>query len=328
MKPIRLALIGATGLVGRTTLDVLEEWNVPLESLRLFASDESHGKTLLFRGSEIAVERLDRVPDDVNIAILATSRAISRQWIPAFRERGITVIDHSSEFRMNADVPLVIPEVNAHALRHHRGVISNPNCSASVVVIPLAALARVGDMRTVVVDTYQSVSGSGQDALSEFESELAEPSYSPRVYPRVIAHNVFPQVGAFDESGQCDEEQKIVQELQKMLDLPNLHVLTTTVRVPVRIGHSAAISAEFSREVEISEAEAAMAEMPGMVFERDAYRTPLEIAGRQEVFVSRLRKSPRDPRWLQIWVVGDNLRKGAASNAVQILLELFGARAS
>lgn len=323
MNPIRLALVGATGMVGRTTLDVLEEWNVPLESLRLFASDGSHGKTLPFRGSEIAVETLDRVPDDVNTAILATSRAISRQWVPAFRERGITVIDHSSEFRMYDDVPLVIPEVNAHALSNHRGLISNPNCSASVVVIPLAALARVGDMQTVVVDTYQSVSGSGQDALAEFESELREPTYPPRVYPRVIAHNVFPQIGAFDESGKCDEEQKVVQELQKMLELPDLHVLTTTVRVPVRIGHSAALSVEFSREVQIGEAEAAMTTMPGMVFERDAYRTPLEIAGRQEVFVGRLRKSPHDPRWLQFWVVGDNLRKGAASNAVQILVDLF-----
>ncbi|MDD5087404.1 MAG: aspartate-semialdehyde dehydrogenase [bacterium] len=324
MTPIRLAVVGATGLVGRTTLDILEEWNVPLESLRLFASEESRGKSVPFRGRKIAVERLERVPDGVNAAILATSRAISRRWVPAFRECGVTVIDHSSEFRMHADVPLVIPEVNGHTLRDHRGAVANPNCSASIVVIPLAALARIAEMKTAVVDTYQSVSGSGQDALAEFENELADASYSPRVFPRVIAHNVFPQIGVFNDVGPCDEEQKVVQELQKMLELPQLHILTTTVRVPVRIGHSAALSVELARDVRIDEAEAALSAMPGMVYERTTYRTPREIAGRQEVFVSRLRKSPHDPHWLQFWVTGDNLRKGAASNAVQILMELFG----
>jgi aspartate-semialdehyde dehydrogenase len=220
-------------------------------------------------------------------------------------------------------VPLVIPEVNGAALRRHQGIISNPNCSASVVVIPLAALHRAFTLRKVVVDTYQSVSGSGQDALAELDEELADLSYSARVYPRLIAHNVFPQVGPFDEQGLCDEERKVVEELQKMLDCPDLTVFTTTVRVPVRVGHSAAVTAECGRPVDRASVEAVWLEMPGMIYDSRTYHTPREIAGRQEIFVSRLRVRDDDPHWLQFWAVGDNLRKGAASNAVQILMEVF-----
>ncbi|MBU0508025.1 aspartate-semialdehyde dehydrogenase [bacterium] len=323
MKPIRLAIVGATGLVGRTTLTILEEWNVPLRSLRLFASEGSAGQVLPFAGREVPVEQLDGAPRGIDAAIFATSRTISRRWIPEFRTAGIPVIDHSSEFRMADDVPLLIPEVNAHTLKRHRNLISNPNCSASIIVIPLAALVRIMEMKTVIVDTYQSVSGSGQDALTELNRELEDPLYTPAVYPRVIAHNLFPQIGEFDEHGVCYEEQKVAEELCKMLELPGLHTLVTTVRVPVRIGHSAAVTIECASEVDLPRVEAAFAEMPGMIFERNDYRTPLEIAGRQEVFVGRLRRSPRNPRWIQFWVVGDNSRKGAASNAIQILMELF-----
>jgi aspartate-semialdehyde dehydrogenase len=323
VKPVRLALVGATGMVGRTTLDVLAEWQVPLISLRLFASDDSAGREMKWEGRTYPLERLNHVPSDVDAAIFATSRAISLEWVPRFREAGMIVIDHSAAFRMNPDVPLVVPEVNGDALKRHRGIISNPNCSASVVVIPLAALNRAFLLRTVVVDTYQSVSGSGYDALAEFEAELTDSSYAPRVYPRMIAHNVFPQVGPFDEQGVCDEERKVMEELPKMLGRPDLKVFTTTVRVPVRVGHSAAVTVECERPVNRASVEAVWRAMPGMVYDPEGYHTPREIAGRQEVFVSRLRLRDDDPCRLQFWAVGDNLRKGAASNAIQILMELF-----
>jgi len=323
VKPIHLAIVGATGLVGRTTLDVLKEWNVPLASLRLFASDGSAGREMAFNGGKLPLEKLDGVPEGINAAILATSKQISREWAPRFRDAGVTVIDHSSEFRMNEDVPLVIPEVNGHTLTQHRRLISNPNCSASVVVLPLAALDRLLGLKTAIVDTYQSVSGSGQDAVAELDAELTDAAYVPRVYPKVIAHNVFPQIGPFDEDGLCDEERKVVDELKKMLERPHLRVFTTTVRVPVRIGHSAAVTVECEHAVARNTIEEALAAMPGMTYDPNDYRTPREIAGEQSVYVSRLRIDRENPHWLQFWAVGDNLRKGAASNAVQILMELF-----
>ena len=323
MRPIRLAIVGATGLVGRTTLDVLAEWQIPLTSLRLFASTDSSGKMLPFKGKSLPLEPLDQIPSDVDAAIFATSRELSREWIPRFRAAGVLVIDHSSQFRMEPDVPLVIPEINAPELSQHRGLISNPNCSASVVLLPLAAVDRAVGLKTVVVDTYQSVSGSGQDAVTELEAQLEDADRVPRVYPRPIAHNVFPQVGSFDSKGWCDEERKIVDEIRKILGRRNLQVHTTTVRVPVRIGHSAAVTVECSRPVTRGEIEAAFQAMLGMIYESSNYRTPREIAGKQEIYVGRLRVNAENPAWLQFWVVGDNLRKGAASNAVQILMELF-----
>jgi aspartate-semialdehyde dehydrogenase len=323
VKPVQLAIVGATGLVGRTTLDILAEWKIPLRLLRLFASDESAGRDVVWNGRTVSLEKLDRAPTSVDAAIFATSRAISREWVPRFRDAGIIVIDHSSEFRMNPDVPLIIPEVNGAAMARHKNLIANPNCSASVVVIPLAALHRAFGLKTAIVDTYQSVSGSGQDALAELDAELLDASYPAQVYPRLIAHNVFPQVGAFDSDGHCYEEQKLIEELQKMLTCPELTVLTTTVRVPVRVGHSAAVTVECTRPVTRAEVENAWQTMPGMIYDAQTYRTPREIAGQQEIFVSRLRIQKDNPRWLQFWAVGDNLRKGAASNAIQILMELF-----
>lgn len=323
MKPVRLAIVGATGLVGRTTLDVLSEWRIPLTSLRLFASADSSGKTLSFNGSAIPLEPLEDVPSGVDAAIFATSRELSREWIPRFREANILTIDHSSQFRMNPNVPLVIPEINAETLLRHRGLISNPNCSASVVVLPLAAIDRAVGMKTVVIDTYQSVSGSGQAAVAELDEQLLDFERLPRVYPRPIAHNVFPQVGAFGDDGLCDEERKVMDEIRKILDHPKLCIFTTTVRVPVRVGHSAAITVECARAVTREEIEFAFQSMSGMIYESSSYRSPREIAGKQEIFVSRLRVDKNNSSWLQFWAVGDNLRKGAASNTVQILMELF-----
>jgi len=324
VKPIRLAIVGATGLVGRTTLDVLREWRVPLVSLRLFASSESAGRQMIYDGKTIDLEWLNGAPpENLDAAIFATSREISRQWAPRFRDAGILVVDHSSQFRMDADVPLVIPEINGDTIGANKKLISNPNCSASVVLLPLAAIDQKVGLATVIVDTYQSVSGSGQDAIAELEEQLRYPNAPPRVYPRAIAHNVFPQVGPFDEQGLCEEERKVVEEIRKILRRSRLTVFTTTVRVPVQVGHSAAVTVECQRDVTRGEIESAFREMPGLTYDSERYSTPREIAGRQEIFVSRLRLNSERRNWLQFWVVGDNLRKGAASNAVQILMEVF-----
>ena len=276
-----------------------------------------------YDGNDVSLEKLNGVPPDVDAAIFCTSREISREWAPRFRDAGILVVDHSSQFRMDENVPLVIPEINRSTLTNDKRLISNPNCSASVVLLPLAALDRALGLKTVIADTYQSVSGSGQDAVAELEAQLADSDSPARYYPRQIAHNVFPQVGPFDADGLCEEECKVVEEIRKILNRPQLTVFTTTVRVPVRVGHSAAVTVECSRAITREEVERAFRAMPGMIYEPDHYATPREIAGKQEVFVSRLRLSSEQPGWLQFWVVGDNLRKGAASNAIQILMEVF-----
>jgi aspartate-semialdehyde dehydrogenase len=322
MKLIRLAVVGASGLVGQTTLEVLQEWQIPLAALRLFASSNSVGRDMEFAGHRIPLEPLDQVPKEADAAIFCTSREVSKLWVPRFRDAGITVIDHSSQYRQDPDVPLVIPEINSHTLVNHKHLISNPNCSASIVLLPLAAIDRAVGLHRIIVDTYQSVSGSGLDAVAELESQLANPGLQPQVYPKQIAHNVFPQVGPFDSSGLCDEERKVVDEIRKILERPQLLVYTTTVRVPVRVGHSAAVTVETARATNRQELEIALLKMPGMVYEREGYRTPREIAGKQEIFVSRLR-GEEEGTWFQFWAVGDNLRKGAASNAIQILMELF-----
>ncbi|MBU0690774.1 aspartate-semialdehyde dehydrogenase [bacterium] len=323
MKKPRLALIGATGIVGRTTLDVFKEWNTPLAELRLFSSSDSSGTVIEFRGKQLLVEELVDIPQDVDTAILATSSKLSELWAPKLKHAGITVIDHSSRFRMQDDVPLVIPEINADTLKNHHGLIANPNCSASVILLPLFGLHRRFGIEQIVVSTYQSVSGAGKAAIEELEQQLADKSAKPSVFPVPIAGNVIPRIGSFNKEGVSGEEEKIGDEIRKILRAPEIHVLSTTVRVPVFVGHSASVTVRIAERASIEEIYDSLTGIAGLVFEQNHFRTPLEIAGKQEVFVSRIRQDGSHPEWIQFWVVGDNLRKGAASNAVQILQELF-----
>jgi aspartate-semialdehyde dehydrogenase len=323
MKAPRLALVGATGIVGKTTLDVFKEWETPLASLRLFSSAGSSGQRIEFRGKSYVVEELSGVPKQIDVAIFATNSTLSARWVPIFRDEGITVIDHSSYFRMHKEVPLVIPEINAHALIDHKGIIANPNCSASVMLLPLFGLHRAFGLQQVIVSTYQSVSGAGRAAMDELNRQLAEPGLKPEVFPVRIAANVIPQIGDFNESGVSGEEEKIGDEIRKILSAPDVHVLATTVRVPVIVGHSASVAVRLKKTVSIKEASDSMRGIPGLIFDELKYFTPIEIAGKQEVFTGRLRVDSDCPDWLQFWVVGDNLRKGAASNAVQILEALY-----
>jgi len=319
----RLTIIGATGIVGRTTLEVLEEWKTPLTDLRLFSSAGSSGQAINFRGQKLFVEELISVPKNIDAAIFATSSTLSEQWVPKFQESGIIVIDHSSKFRMRDDVPLVIPEINAETLKSHVGLIANPNCSASVMLLPLFGLNRAFGIKQIITSTFQSVSGAGRAAIDELDSQVIDDNAKPTVFPAPIAMNVIPQIGSFDESGVSGEEEKIGDEIRKILSAPDIHILATAVRVPVRVGHAASVTVQLSCTAVLHDIQDSLTGIPGLVFEKNAYRTPIEIAGKQEVFVSRVRQDRSRPEWIQFWVVGDNLRKGAASNAVQILQELY-----
>ncbi len=323
-KAVSLAVVGATGLVGRTMLRVLEEREIPLSDLSLFASPQSKGKTLVFRGKPHEIQTLEDGARAADYALFALRNRLAAEWVPQFRNAGTVVIDNSSYFRMHNGVPLVVPEVNEHALKHHSGLIANPNCTAAIASVALAPLHRAFRLSRLILSTYQSVSGTGQRALEELEKETANSTYPPQIYPRPVAFNLFPQIGDFNAAGLCVEEQKISEELQKILDAPELSVTVTTVRVPVRVGHSLSIFAEFEKDIALTEANELLRRAPGLVLmEGQEYATPLGCEGRDEVFAGRLRQVPRNQKALLLWVVGDNLRKGAATNAVQILEKLI-----
>ncbi|MBM3325139.1 MAG: aspartate-semialdehyde dehydrogenase, partial [Calditrichaeota bacterium] len=293
-RDISLAVVGATGLVGRTILRVLEEREIPIRHLSLFASARSKGHLLSFQGHEHEIQELGDGSSQADFALFAVRKSLASEWVPQFREAGTVVIDNSSYFRMNADVPLVVPEVNANELRHHRGLIANPNCTAAIACVALAPLHHAFRLSRLVLSTYQSVSGTGQKALEELDTEVANPDFPPSVYPRPIAFNLFPQIGDFDEEGLCVEERKIADELAKILSIPNLLVHVTTVRVPVRVGHSVSIFAEFERETSLAEAYKHLRNARGLVIMGDQdYVTPLDCEGRDEVFVGRLRWNPK-----------------------------------
>lgn len=318
MKPVRLAIIGATGMIGQTTLSVLHEWNIPLAELRLYASAASTGKTLQFGKEVLPVHSLT---DDVraDYVILALSAELAKDWAPRLTSRGVRVIDHSSAFRMDINVPLIIPEINAHTILPETKLVANPNCSASIVVMALAPLEKVFGLKRVIISTYQSVSGAGIAACDELKAQWSGVLSSPQVFPHRIAGNLFPAIGSLDSTQYTGEETKISQEIQKILRRPGLHVSATAVRVPVEIGHSAAVSVEMSLAASIGEVKSALQNFPGLINDEVNYSTPLDIVGLQDVRVGRVRIDPQDKSWIHFWVVGDNTRKGAASNAIQIL---------
>jgi aspartate-semialdehyde dehydrogenase len=330
-----VAILGATGVVGRTTLAILEQRAFPLDDVRLLASDRSTSRTFRFRGRDIPVQAVaEGAFDGVWLALFATSAELSRRWVPVARRAGAIVVDYSSAFRMEPDVPLVVPEVNGALLDGRPGLIANGNCVAIPLVVTLAPLARLGRLERVVVASYQSVSGAGQEALDELEKGIragldGAPDPGARADGRApFAYNVVPHIDRFDAEGWTGEERKIVQETRRMLDRPDLAVTPTAVRVPVRVGHSAAVVATFDRAVDPADARAAWRSAAGVrvVDEPDAgrYPTPLEAAGRDDVLVGRIRRDPSDPRSIAWFLSSDNLRKGAALNAVQIAERLAG----
>jgi len=323
-----VAILGASGLVGRAMLALLEERAFPLDRVRLLASPRSDGRTLRFRGAEVPVEPVSAAAfRDVEIALFAVKNPIARQWAPVAREAGACVIDNSSAHRYEDDVPLVVPEVNGALLDVRPTLVANPNCSAAPIVVALKPLDALGGLRRLVVATYQSVSGAGSAALEDLEAGMrAAAAGGPP--PRLAggrppyALNCVPLIDTLQDNGYTREEMKVVWETRKILGLPALPVSVTAVRVPVRIGHGAAVHATFAREVTPEAARAAWAAFPGLEVADDpaAFRvpTPLDAAGRDPVVVGRARTDLAEANTLAFFVVSDNLRKGAALNAVQI----------
>jgi aspartate-semialdehyde dehydrogenase len=324
-----VAVIGATGAVGKESLEILEERKFPLASLRLFASSRSAGEVLSCQGKEWKVEEL--APSSsftgVDLAFISATDAISREYGQRLGAAGVVVIDDSAVFRMDADVPLVVPEVNGHALRSMpRGIVAIPNCTTTPLVMALKPLHDVATVKRVVVTTFQSVSGTGAAAMDELvEQTKALMSFrevKAEVYPYQIAFNLLPHIGSFSEGGDCSEEVKIVRETRKILEAPAIRVTATTVRVPVLRCHSEAINVELGRPLKPNDARAALAAMSGVVVYDDPvrklYPMPLDATGKDGVYIGRIREDESIPNGLNLWVVSDNLRKGAALNAVQI----------
>jgi aspartate-semialdehyde dehydrogenase len=302
----------------------------------LLSTVRSAGRRVPFAGRELEVREVG--PGSfagVDYALFAAGADGSRAWQQVARDAGAVVIDNSNAFRYDDDVPLVVPEVNAHALAGHRGLIANPNCSTIQLVLVLAPLMRLSALERVLVSTYQSVSGTGTDAVTELDEQVAAwargDDSAPAVYPRPIAFNVFPHVDEFLANGYCREEMKLVWESRKILGLPELRLSATTVRVPVRIAHSEAVTIDFARPVTPDEARAALATAPGVRVvddpARGEYPTPLEAAGGDDALVGRIRTDLSNERGLNLFIACDNLRKGAALNAVQIA-ETLMARAA
>jgi len=324
-----LAILGATGAVGKETLEILEERKFPLASLRLFASKRSAGGVMSCQGQEWKVEEL--TPESsfagVDFALISATDAISRDYGQRLGAAGIVVIDDSGVFRMDQDVPLVVPEVNVQALAAMpRGIVSIPNCTTTPLVMALKPLLDAAGVKRVVVTTFQSVSGTGAAAMDELMTQtkdlMAFRDAKVEVYPHQIAFNLLPHIGSFSDSGDCSEEVKIARETRKILGTPALRVTATTVRVPVLRCHSEAINVELERSLKPNEARAALAAMPGVVVYDDPskqlYPMPLDATGKDEVYVGRIREDESITNGLNLWVVSDNLRKGAALNAVQI----------
>jgi len=327
MMRVRVAILGATGLVGRAMLAVLEQRGFPVERPRLLASERSASRTLRFRGAELAVEPVAADAfRDIDVALFASANPVSLEWAPRARAAGAKVIDNSSAFRYDPAVPLVVPEVNGDLLQAQPGLIANPNCSTIAIVLPLAALAPAARLERLVVATYQAVSGAGSDALDDLERGIREGLDGPPP-PRAgglapFAWNVVPHIDRFEDNGYTREEMKIVWESRKILGLDRLPVTATAVRVPVRVGHGAAVMASFDRPIEPERARELWRAFPGLEVVDDpgtnAYPTPLRAAGNDPVLVGRARRDLSDPNGLVFFVASDNLRKGAALNAVQI----------
>ncbi len=329
----RVAIVGATGAVGAIALDVLAQRNFPLASLRLTASPRSVGKRLPFNGEQIAVEATQPgLFADCDIAFISATDAISRDIGAAARAQGCVVVDDSGVWRMDTEVPLVVPEINAGAVAEHKGILSIPNCATTPVVMVLDALRQVARPRRVIAATYQSVTGTGAAALTELEEQVQASAAGgdappPEQYPHPIAFNLLPHIGSLQDNGYYSEETKMLNEARKILDDPDLAVSATCVRVPVRLCHSTALNIEFETPIGAQQARAALRGYAGVtVVDEPAnagYPMPIDCAGRDDVFVGRIRADTALPNGIALWAVCDNLRKGAATNAVQIAEEVM-----
>jgi aspartate-semialdehyde dehydrogenase len=319
---MKVAVIGATGMVGRMMLKVLEERNFPVDRLLAAASERSEGREVTFRGKPISIisvmEAVEAVPD---VALFSAGAAVSKEWAPVFAENGTIVIDNSSAWRMETEIPLVVPEINASAIPPGTKIIANPNCSTIQMVMALAPLHREYSVRRLVISTYQSVTGTGVKAVTQLDNERRGLS-GEMAYPYPIDLNCLPHCDIFLDNGYTREEMKLVNETRKILGDESIRVTATAVRVPVKGGHSESVNIEFEREFDLDRVRAILSDTPGVILydnpDEKVYPMPIIAYGRDEVFVGRLRRDFSQEKTLNMWVVADNIRKGAATNAVQI----------
>ncbi len=324
---VTVAVVGATGAAGQTTLRILEERKFPVRELRCFASERSVGKTVTFRGEAIPVRRVEPAGfRGVEIAFCSAGTAQSKEHAPMIVQAGAIVVDKSNAFRMDPTVPLVVPEINAHAAASHRGIVASPNCTTIVTVMALAPLHRAVGLRRVVATSFQAVSGAGVNGIAELREQTLAwargETVAPRHFPHPIAFNLIPHIDRFGPDGYTGEEHKLVNETRKILAAPDLPIAPTTVRVPVFTCHSIAVNAELQRPVTAGAARELFAGFPGLrLWDESAenrYPMPVGVEGQDDCFVGRVRADLSNPGALNFWVVGDQLRKGAATNAVQI----------
>jgi len=341
MKKYKVGVVGATGAVGREMIRVLEELNFPVEDLRLFASERSRGKKLLFKDKEIEVEVLEeKILDefDREIILMSAGASISKEWAKRFTQKSCFVIDNSSAWRMDKDVPLVVPEVNPHTLSKDKKLIANPNCSTIQMVQVLAPIYRVNRIKRIIVSTYQAVSGAGWKAVEELKSQLKEivesdfekkilPRTRIKVFPHQIALNVIPQIDIFLENSYTKEEMKMVNETRKILEDNDIKISATCVRVPVLRGHSEAVTVELENKMSADEIREILSKVENVILIDDLsnlkYPLPIEADGKFETFVGRIREDLAFENGINMWIVSDNLLKGAALNAVQIAFKLI-----
>ncbi len=329
LKKFNVGIVGSTGVVGQTFLQLLEERKFPVGNLKLFASDASHGKKQRFGNDQVGVEKLyEDCFKSLDFVFFSSGDFISENLAPEAVKQGATVIDNSAAFRMNPEYPLIVPEVNGELLANKPKLIANPNCSTIQLVVVLSALRKAAALESVQVASYQAVSGAGQAALDELADHtraFPENDQTSKVFPETILMNAIPQIGSFGDDGFCTEEKKIREETRKILNLPSLKVLPFTVRIPALNSHSEAVWVTFKTPVTEQQILAALKDAPGLELAtepKSGYQTPRKASGQDPVFVGRIHSDPEDNRTWMLWIVADNLRKGAALNGIQIAEKL------
>ncbi len=331
----RVAILGATGAVGQELLTLLDERKFPVDQLKLLASTRSAGTTLSFKGDRLAVEVVgDCSFDDVDLVLASAGSSVSKVWAPKAVEAGAVVIDNSSAYRMNPQVPLIVPEINPDVADQHQGIIANPNCTTILMAIAVYPLHQVQPVRRILAATYQSASGAGAQAMEEvkLQAQAILKGESPEacIFPYPLAFNLFPHNSPLDAQGYCEEEMKMVHETRKIFLEPELRIKATCIRVPVLRAHSEAITLEFDAPFEVNQARELLRQAPGVRLVEDwqanYFPMPIDATGQDDVLVGRIRADISNPCGLELWLSGDQIRKGAALNAVQIA-ELLAARA-
>ncbi len=326
-RKYNVAILGATGAVGTELLALLEQRNFPLDQLKILASERSAGKSISFAGENLIIEAVtDSSFDNVDIVLAAAGGSISKQWLPIAVKAGAVSIDNSSAFRMHPDVPLVVPEVNPEAVALHKGIIANPNCTTILLTVAIYPLHQVQPIKRIVAATYQSASGAGARAMEEVKVQaqaiLNDEPALPEIFPYPLAFNLFPHNSPMTDNNYCEEEMKMVNETRKIFGDQDIRITTTCVRVPVLRAHSEAINLEFDHPFSPAKAKEILATAPGVKlvedFSKNYFPMPIDASGKDDVLVGRIRQDISHPNGLELWLCGDQIRKGAALNAVQI----------